>query len=108
MITQPYKNLLLDMSRNEAAPAMLMGDANAVQLTAVVEVANTAAAIWLECSNDAENWRLIGATTELGLDPGLYVMPAVTGICTQYVRVACSVPDAASVLLAVTQRTMIL
>lgn len=106
MITQPFKNLLLDMSRKEAAPAVLMGDANAVQLTAVVYVANTAASVWVEGSNDAENWRTIGFQTELDIAPGFYVVAAVTGVCTRYVRVACAVPDDASVLLAITQHTM--
>lgn len=106
MITQPYKNLLLDQSRKEAAPATLMGDANAVQLTVVIYEANTSASVWVEGSNDAENWRILGSALELPDLPGFYVAAAATGVCTRYIRAACSVPDDSSVLLAITQQVL--
>lgn len=106
MISQPYKQLWLEGTLKEVSPAVPMGGANAVQLSAVVYQASTEASLWVEGSNDAENWRIIGSQTELGRDPGLYVAPAVTGVCARYVRVACSLADDASVLVAVTQQLM--
>lgn len=102
MITQAYKQLWLTGFQGEASPAILVQGFNAVQLTAVVYHADASASMWVEGSNDAENWRMLGSATVLGAAAGFYVGSAANGVCTRYVRVACSLADDASVLLAVT------
>ncbi len=105
MITQPYKQLVLDGSL-EVSPATFMENANAVQLTVVATEAVGSADVYVQQSNDAENWTLFGARTEVA-SPGFYVLPAQVGICTRYVRVACEPTNVDGiVMLAVTQHTM--
>ncbi len=107
MITQPFRNLVLDGMLREVAPATLMGDANAAQLTVVATVVNAATEVFIQQSNDAENWTETPFVDRLIVDsPGFYVMTVQTGICTQFIRVACEQLDDGSVVLGVTQHTM--
>ena len=108
MITQPYTKLVLDgTTTEEVSSATSMDGVNAVQLTvtAVELVGVGDFEVSVEVSNDAQNWSLNGAKSRLS-SPGFYVLPANTGICTRYVRVACNLLDDMIALLAVTQSTM--
>ena len=107
MITQPYRQLVLGdpAPTGEVSPATIMDSSNAVQLTVVASAGASSVTVAVQVSNDAQNWTQSGSTLSITA-PGFYVMPAITGICTRYVRVACSLSDDGATQMAVSQHIM--